>query len=278
MTTSNGSATHWRKSPFEKAGIIKPGVPVVTATDEPESLAVIENVARQKNAPVTVMASDENPPPNTIAALGRDAVTLPLPGEHQKQNAALAVATVEVLQKQIPVSKKQIETGLKSVKWPGRLQLIQRPNGQIILLDGAHNVAGAKALRNVLRLEAPVSDPAWRFGFQRRAGPEAGDPITLILGVLQDKDWQHISEILAPLAEKIFTVPVASERTADPNELATACRAANGAAQIFVCASLDEAFAKTAGDKFLLVTGSLYLVGEALEILGLSPAAGSERD
>ena len=100
---------------------------------------------------------------------------------------------------------------------------------------------------------------------------------TLILGVFQDKDWRHICETLAPLAARIFTVPVSSERSADARELAAACRAANPVAGIAACGSLREALEKTAGDDFVVVTGSLYLVGEALELAGLSPATGGER-
>jgi dihydrofolate synthase/folylpolyglutamate synthase len=95
--------------------------------------------------------------------------------------------------------------------------------------------------------------------------------------VLQDKDWRHICETLAPLAARIFTTPVASERSADARELAVACHTANPKAGIVVCNSLPEALGKAADDDFVVVTGSLYLVGEALEILGLSPANGGER-
>jgi dihydrofolate synthase / folylpolyglutamate synthase len=253
---------------FEKAGIIKPAIPVVTATAEPKALAVIEKSARERKAPLvqTETHSSGTGVPRVSfnkrdtggkEADGRDAhATSPLPGEHQRTNAALALATIEVLRRQISVSDEEIRVGLAHVHWPGRLQLVQRPNGQKILLDGAHNVAAAKALRETLLLDAPF---------------------TLVLGVLQDKDWRHICEILAPLAEKIFTVPVASERTADPDELAIACRAANGTAQVSACAGLGGAFAKAGDDPILLVTGSLYLVGEALELLGLSPAAATER-
>ena len=90
-----------------------------------------------------------------------------------------------------------------------------------------------------------------------------------------DKDWRPMCEILAPLAAKIFTVPVASGRTADAPALAAACRAANPRAEIIPCESLAEALEKTVADEFVVVTGSLYLVGEALELLGLSPAGGS---
>jgi dihydrofolate synthase/folylpolyglutamate synthase len=243
----------------EKAGIIKPGVPVITATNEPEAMAVIERIAREKKAPLTTVATDGNPPLTKFAALFRDAATLPLLGEHQKLNATLALATIKILQDKIPVSHKAIRVGLETVNWPGRLQLIQRPAGKKILLDGAHNVAGAKVLREALEKNFPAAKRA------------------LILGVLQDKDWQHICETLAPLAALIFTVPISSERTSDAKELAAACGAANPVAKIFACANLDEALKKSPTDAFVVVTGSLYLVGEALELLGLSPAGESER-
>jgi dihydrofolate synthase/folylpolyglutamate synthase len=237
----------------EKAGIIKPGVPVVTSPDGLEALGVIEKTARDKQAPLFKVEQASR-----LFGAG-ETPALPLPGDHQKLNAALALATVEILQSQIPVTDGKIRAGLAGVNWPGRLQLIQKPGGQKILLDGAHNVAGAKVLSEALGKNFPAV---------RRA---------LILGVLQDKDWQHICETLAPLAVRIFTVPVSSERTADAKDLAAACRAANPSAEILAGANLAEALDKSASDAFVIITGSLYLVGEALEILGLSPAVGSER-
>ena len=95
--------------------------------------------------------------------------------------------------------------------------------------------------------------------------------------MLQDKDWRRICETLAPLASRIFTVPVSSERSADPNQLATACRAANLSAEISVCDSLRGALEKIPANDPVVITGSLYLVGEALELLGFLPATGCER-
>jgi len=251
----------------EKAGIIKPGVPVITAVDGPEALTVIEKTAREKNAPLVKINSREGrraavPNQNQSGSPTRQPSRiekLPLLGEHQKINAALALAMVEVLQDRIPVNDSAIRTGLSEVNWPGRMQLVTRPSGQKLLLDGAHNVAGATVLRRTLEEH---------FSGTRR---------TLILGMLRDKDWRHICEMLAPLAARIFTVPVASERSADAVELAAACRAVNPAVGIAACDSLREALEKTADDDFVVVTGSLYLVGEALELLGLSPATGGER-
>jgi dihydrofolate synthase / folylpolyglutamate synthase len=239
----------------EKAGIIKPGVPVVTATDDPSALAVIEWTAQERQAPLSKVCSVEK----ISAALFRGAATLPLPGDHQRINAALALATVEALQKQIPVNNPSIRAGLATVQWPGRMQLVVRPSGPKILLDGAHNVAGAEVLRRTL---------AQQFG---------GGQFTLVLGVLRDKDWRHICETLAPPAGRILTVPVASERTADARELAAACRVVNASAGVEACDSLAGALKQVTGDELVVVTGSLYLVGEALELLGLTLATGVER-
>jgi dihydrofolate synthase/folylpolyglutamate synthase len=239
------------KIAFEKAGIIKPGIPVATAADEPNALAVIRSVASEKNAPLTVVDS-------TSAARIPDALSLR--GEHQKSNAALALAVVNFLQNQILVSGQQIEIGLKQIHWPGRLQLLEQPDGKKVLLDGAHNIAGAKVLRETVEKDF-------------KAGRK-----TLILGILGDKDWRQICEILAPLARKIVTVPVSSQRTANPDELTEACRAANPSANVSVCHSLSEALQEAATEQFVIVTGSLYLIGEALELLGRVSPAKSERE
>ena len=265
------------KIAFEKAGIIKPGVPAVTAAEEPGALAVIKEVARANNAPLKIVGRDAAPVRPDSAARCR---YLSLSGEHQKINAVLALAVVEILQKQIPIPDETIRAGLANVNWPGRLQLIERPHGQQILLDGAHNVAGAEALRAAL-LERRL--PNRLVPKPVRADLEIGAP-AFILGVLQDKDWRHICETLAPLAGRIFCVPVSSERTANPNELAEVCRAANPAADVSVRANLGEALktsletrGRAARAPLVVISGSLYLVGEALEQLGLAPAAASER-
>jgi dihydrofolate synthase/folylpolyglutamate synthase len=234
----------------EKAGIIKPGVPVITATDAAEALAVIHKVA-QKNGSLLTQVSQQQ------------AFDLPLPtsllGDHQKLNAALALATVEILQPQIPVAAESIRAGLAAVNWPGRLQLVQKPTGQKILLDGAHNAAGAESLRATL---------AKYFADIR--------PV-LIFGALSDKDWPDICRLLAPLAKKVFTVPLASERTADAEALAKVFRSANPAVEAKPVENLAAAITASENEPFIVVTGSLYLVGEALERLGLSPANAGER-
>ncbi|MGN6555193.1 MAG: bifunctional folylpolyglutamate synthase/dihydrofolate synthase [Verrucomicrobiota bacterium] len=234
----------------EKGGIIKPGVPVITGVDELEPLTVITRIAKEKNAPL-IRAEG--------LGIQNAELTRSLPGQHQQRNAAVALATVEALQPVVPVSPAAIQTGLARIEWPGRFQIVPRASGQKLILDGAHNVAGAEALANSLKLLFPKSRP------------------TLILGILRDKDWAGMFRILAPLGEKILLVSVHSERTATPEELAAACQSANPAAEVIACPSLASALSKAEGDPLVVIAGSLYLIGEAIEQLGLGPQASDER-
>lgn len=230
----------------EKAGIIKPGVPVLTAAKEPEALAVIEATAKRLKAPfhrVATVHTTRNP---KYAAL-------PLLGEHQQMNAALAVATVGVLQEKIPVSETVIGKGLSTVNWPGRLQLVTRSDGRKVLLDAAHNPAGVATLRAALKEHF------------------SGERPVFILGVMQDKDWSSMCQLLAPMAARILCVPVNSERGTDPAQLREACSHANPAVQVLACSSLVQAFEQAATEPLVVVAGSIYLIGEAMELLKLTP-------
>ena len=168
-------------------------------------------------------------------------------------NAALALATIDALSDRIPVGADAVRSGFSSVNWPGRLQLVRQPGEREILLDGAHNVAGARMLAAALQQYFQGRKPA------------------LVLGILRDKDWPGIARILGPLSRRILLTPVISERSASPMEIESACREANPSAETIVCGSVTEALEKTVEDPFVLVTGSLYLVGEALEHLEGSP-------
>ena len=227
----------------EKAGIIKPGVPVVTAVAASEALRVIARTARKMGSPLV-----EVEPVGRLFGTGKSPV-LPLLGEHQRLNAALALATVEVLQNHFPVSVALIHAGLAQVNWPGRLQLITQPGRRRILLDGAHNVAGASVLRVALEKDFTETER------------------TFILGILGDKDWRMMLEILAPLAARILLVPVNNPRTTPPAEMARFCQKVNPALETEVCDSLPAALKQTWNEAFVVIAGSLYLVGEALELL-----------
>jgi dihydrofolate synthase/folylpolyglutamate synthase len=240
-----------KKIAAEKAGIIKPNVPIVTAAKSNEGLEIIEAVARGKNAPFTVVNESQ------ILVSPLNAIKLPLHGYHQQLNAALAIATARVLVAKIPVTDTALRDGLAAVSWPGRMQRVQLTSGQTILLDGAHNAAGAEALRAALQAEFSDHRP------------------TLIFGVFRDKDSRSMCQALAPLANRIVLTPIHSERTEDPAKLVPVFREANPRVSIEVCSSLSEALKKTADDSFVVIAGSLYLIGEAMELLhlGATPSA-----
>lgn len=233
----------------EKAGIIKPNLPVLTAADAPEALNVIRETAAQKQAPLSIIGAAE------ISAFNYQ---LALFGEHQKQNAALALAVVQELQELLPVNKMAITQGFATVHWPGRLQLVTLANNQRVLIDGAHNEDGIMLLCETLRTQFTAEKPA------------------LIMGALADKDWRQMCRLIAPLASEIHLVPVSSQRTSAPADLAAACQMANPCAMIHIYETLSQALAATSQKPFRLITGSLYLVGEAMEQLGI--AAVPSRD
>ena len=234
----------------EKAGIIKPGVPVNTAAEPGRGLEVIIETAQRRGCPLAVV-DGKLTPGQTESPL---TLTHALLGAHQMVNAAVARAVVDVLSAHWAAPEKAVQTGLRTVSWPGRMQLIQRDVNQRILLDGAHNPASGLALRE-----------AFQESF-------VGVRPTLILGMLADKNWTSMVEILAPLASRIITVPVSSPRTLDASQLAAACQAARPEIPVEHRATLRAALAECGTDDFLLITGSLYLVGEAMDELRALPA------
>jgi dihydrofolate synthase/folylpolyglutamate synthase len=232
----------------EKAGIIKPRVPVVTGSEDPDAVAVIRARALEAGAPLAIVSADDT---------AHVPATLALAGEHQRHNAALALKVVELLQGELPVSPGAALRGCEQTAWPGRFQIVQR-GAQTLVLDGAHNPAGAQVLARTLRARFPDRAP------------------TLVLGVLADKDWTALCHILAPLARRIIVSPVGSPRTAEPARLAAACRVANPRIEIVTAGGCAHALQLAEPDPLAVISGSLYFIGEALERLGLGPAA-SER-
>ena len=231
----------------EKAGIIKAGIPVLTTVDHPEALAVIRAETARQGAELTELGRPEV------------SIELPLAGRHQQTNAGLAKAVVERLQTELPVPFEAVRGGLAKVRWPGRLQVVRRGE-QTVLLDGAHNAEGAVMLRRAL-IDGRFADP----------------PV-FILGMVDEKDGAGFCAQLVPLAKRIVLSPVSSARSAKPEEFVPACRAANPAAAVDVAGSLEQALERCAAEPFVVVTGSFYLVGEALERLGLAlTPTGAER-
>ncbi|MDP6916224.1 MAG: cyanophycin synthetase, partial [Verrucomicrobiota bacterium] len=224
----------------EKAGIIKPGIPALTAAAQPEALAVIRAEAARQGAELIEVGQAES------------TADLPLLGRHQQTNAILAKAVVRRLQGELPVPPEAIRDGLAKVHWPGRLQVIQRGE-QTVLLDGAHNAEGAAMLRQALA-----------DGF-------SADSTVFILGMVDEKDGAGFCAELATLAKRIVLSPVSSARSAKPDGFVMACKAANPVAAIEVADSLAQALEWCAAETFVVVAGSFYLVGEAMERLGVAP-------
>ena len=214
---------------IEKAGIIKPGVPVVTGPQADEARVVIVQIAMRRGAELSLVVT-----PLTQLEIA-------LAGSHQRWNAALAVHALEVAG--LGVSGEAIAQGLRSVEWPGRFQQI----APRFVLDGAHNPASARRLTET-----------WREVFgEKRA--------TLILGILHDKDVAGICEALLPIAGRILTVPVQNPRSATAQEL---CRAIGQSAPRQECIAVRDLPAAiriaSSMERRTLITGSLFLVGEAL--------------
>ncbi len=213
----------------EKAGIIKAGVPVVTAPQEDEVRVVLVQIAMWRGAEL-----------NFVVTPLRQ-MEIALAGSHQRWNAALAVHALELAG--LNISSAALAQGLRSVEWPGRFQQIT-PR---FVLDGAHNPASALRLAET-----------WREMFgEKRA--------TLILGVLQDKDVRGICEALLPVAGRILAVPVQNPRSATSHDI---CRAIGQIAPRQECIAVRDLPAAiriaSSMERRTLVTGSLFLVGEAL--------------
>src|SRR5208337_608149 len=278
----------------EKAGIIRPGGIVVTLPQLPEANDVIGNRildvgARAVNAvpyvPPVSPGSGEYLVPSTqypeqghwrlrypIQVLGREIlVESPLVGRHQLRNLALAIAAAEELHNQgtVQITPETIAQGIRETHWPGRFQVVPAAgDNPEYVLDVAHNPAGAWALRATL--SAAYQNP--RNGELGNGEPGNGREITLVFGVMRDKVVAEIAEILFPIASHVILTHANTPRSATAGEIRQA--AARVAAGIDIEEAEDVALAlerarKIAGSGGLVVvTGSIYVVGEAMRTLG----------
>jgi len=214
----------------EKAGIIKPGIPVVSAPQTPEAAEVLRAKAAECGCPLTFV---DRPYEGEIG----------LEGSHQKWNAALAVSAIRTAG--LSQEKTAIACGLRDVNWLARFQRI----GDRIILDGSHNPHAATALVKT-----------WREHF----GPQKP---SVVFGAMKDKDCPEMLSILSEIAASFSFVPVASPRSSDPAELMQFTRLP---AKTFssLSAAIESAMSGTAP---VLITGSLFLAGEAIDIFGKNP-------
>jgi dihydrofolate synthase/folylpolyglutamate synthase len=255
---------------FEKAGIIKPGVPVVLGRLEDDAWRTIEQVAQERQAPVFCLNKDfrtegETPQQFSYRGLGMhyDELTCALEGRHQLDNAACALALVGAAAPHgIAVTAEAVREGLRVVNWAGRLEVVDRR--PTILLDGAHNPAAATVLADYLTR----SD---------RSHPSR--PVVLVLGMMRDKDHRGFVEPLRSLVDEVVLTQANLPRSATAQELRASLEGL--LPHPHVVPSLSDAMALArqlaTPDGLVCVTGSLMLVGECTAWFrgcGLSPLRG----
>lgn len=257
-----------REVATEKAGIIKTGSRLVCAGQHPQAMEIIEHTASELGAPMTI-AGREFGAVNIERDLdgvlfgyqcGVGTITrlrIPLMGEYQAHNAALAVRAYEAMTNTL--DEDAIREGLKHASWPGRLELVA--DDPPVFIDGAHNAPAADALAREL------------------TGQGYSGMMTLVLGVMQDKDAAGIIGPLLPLGKQVIFTRAAYGRAASPVALALQAREMgfSGTFHEVQCVADAIGEARAMGSP-VLVAGSFYTAGEALEALGRKSVLGTLRE
>nr|WP_312289624.1 folylpolyglutamate synthase/dihydrofolate synthase family protein [Clostridium chromiireducens] len=246
----------------EKAGIIKENKPVILYPQEQEVEEVVSRVAREKNSKVfnvikesgkliDINYEDFNQIVEVKTERNTYNINFPLLGEHQILNLAVAINTIEVLcdEEKIEIDRNIIEKSLEDVKWIGRLEVLSKKPS--IVIDGAHNIDGIKALRkNISKY----------FKFNK---------IYLLLGILADKQVKEMIEVITPIAEKVYALTPHSERAELSEDLKK--EILNYNPNTIAIENYEEAFSlvlKEAGEQdLILISGSLYMIGDMRRII-----------
>lgn len=232
---------------WQKAGIIKPGRPVISAPQVPEALEAIQRVAHELQAPLQIVSDQEALPQLPV-----------LRGTFQAENARVAVGAARLLRASgLPIDEAAIQTGLAHVQWPARMELV--PGQPPVLIDGAHNGDSIRCLLQSVRAEFP----------NRR--------LIVVFGASRDKDLDRMLPQLIPAAAAIVLTRSRHPRAqADLDELYTRIRPllAHPGVPLVRTPDVPEAIAQArdlaAPDDLILVTGSLFVAAAAREVLGLA--------
>jgi dihydrofolate synthase / folylpolyglutamate synthase len=256
----------------EKAGIIKRGVPVISAVEAGDAFEVIQQRAKDEGASLTLVYRDMEIGDlglrggRQMAAIDGWEFALGLMGRHQVSNAACAVEAMWQIRSRDPQSfgpgrdcniipDEAIARGLRETVWPGRFEVLsEKP---LIVLDGAHNAAGMAMLVETWRAFL-----ATRFGW---SAAEIASRAHIVFGSVADKDISEIAQLLRPIAGKISLVRLANERTAEPAQLAQFFTGLHCSCYDSVSAVWND-LAKGDSTSVTLITGSLFLVGEMLAL------------
>ena len=241
----------------EKAGIIKTNIPVVTGVRQNKAITVIERTAGERSAPCYRLGRAfriRRCKNDRFNYYGLDHVwrklSTSLAGDQQPENAALAISTCELLNRQqMTITESHVRSGLKNVVWPARLDVIS--TDPYILLDGAHNLAAARKLAKFI--SAKLSNRS----------------ITLVIGILDDKPYRAMLAVLAPLANRVIVTRASIDRALPPETLAKKARiySRNIVIQPNVAGAVRYAVTTIGKKDAIVVAGSLYVVGEAMAYL-----------
>jgi len=248
------------KIAFEKAGIIKPLVPVITAVEGEEPLGVIIEVAKQHHAPLLLLGQDFAVKPlsrdlfgQTFTYADKDTsldLSLALLGQHQLHNAALAVkAALKLKNWGWAISLTDIERGLKQARWPGRFEVMRR--SPLLIMDGAHNTHGMQALAKTLNEVLPRKK------------------VLLVTGIMKDKEPREMLSLLGAFVKRCYAAAPNLPRAMPAAELAAVAGSLGmqGSSHPSVATALLAALSDAEADDVVLVAGSLYTVSEARQAL-----------
>jgi dihydrofolate synthase/folylpolyglutamate synthase len=243
---------------YEKAGIIKRRTPVVTGVKQASAIAVVEDVAHKKSAPLYRRAKDftvKRHPAAKFSYYGIDRrwqnLHTNLLGDHQIDNTALVLAAVELLnQRKTQVTEQEIKKGLTHIHWPGRLEIVSTQ--PFILVDGAHNLIAARHLARHL------------------ANNFSDRQITLVIGILDDKPYGSILKSLLPLCRRVILTRARIDRALNPEILHAEARKMTADITLIpdVARAVSHAVKTARSKEIICIAGSLYVVGEAKEALG----------
>ncbi len=241
----------------EKGGIIKEGVDLVTGVTQPSVVRLLESLCKKKDAAfwrVGRSVQYRRLPSGLLGYYGlRDRYTdieLGLQGRFQYRNAALALLTLEILKRKgLFISDEAVRAGLEDLIWPGRLEEVS--SNPTIILDGAHNPSAMRSLADSIGRD---------FDFKK---------LILILGIMEDKDIKNILKEILPLANRVIYTRPTYYRAADPQYLMDLAREFGKAGEVYlpIKAAIDRAVNLADKRDLILVTGSLFTVGEAKSCL-----------
>jgi dihydrofolate synthase / folylpolyglutamate synthase len=242
----------------EKGGIIKQGIPVVTGVNQKEAVEVLKDIAQKQQAPLFRLGEHfrvrKNKNSNTFSYVGINSVwdnmAAGLKGNHQIENAALTLASCEVLNRHdTNLNIEQIKEGLIKTDWPGRMEVVSQ--NPYIILDGAHNLMAARKLAKFIS-ESLIKDKT-----------------TLIIGILDDKPYKSMLKSLLPLCRRVILTKPFINRAMEPEIMHKFAK--EFVEDIKIIPSVKDAFSyaveSVSSDEAICVAGSLYVVGEVKQAI-----------